>query len=154
MSRGTREALPILFALSPTPSILGKRSPATGVTNFVAYNSHSQYTSDTDSTFKSDALNAEINRESGSSLSTADIVELFRNVVNKARDSMQETLVGSEKIDETIQLNLTIDLNRKSIDSFPEEVVQILKRDVERYNQANHFLAQAICWVWTHRIAM
>ena len=38
----------------------------------------------------------------------------------------------NEKIDAAVQPNLTLDLKRKAIECLPEEVIQIIKRDVER----------------------
>ena len=53
--------------------------------------------------------------------------------MDKARLSMQESLAGEEKISSnTVPLSLTVDLNRRGLESLPEEIVQILKQDVER----------------------
>ena len=74
-----------------------------------------------------------MSRTSGPTLSGPDTVELFRTAVDKARHSMQESLTGEEKISNTVQLSLTVDLNRRGLESLPEEIVQILRQDVERY---------------------
>ena len=53
---------------------------------------------------------------------------------------MQESLAGEDKIGNTVQLSLTVDLNRRGLESLPEEIVQILKQDVERYVLPTIFL--------------
>ena len=65
-------------------------------------------------------------------LSPQETVMLFRNAVDNARQAMQQSLMGSEKIGEVIQLKLTIDLNRQRIQTVPSEVSRIMNKDVER----------------------
>jgi hypothetical protein len=47
---------------------------------------------------------------------------------------MKETLRGSEEIEEALapKLSLTVDLSRHGVAELPEEVVEILKYEVER----------------------
>ena len=76
-------------------------------------------------------------------LSSQETVTLFRNAVDSARQSMQQSLIGSEKIGEAIQLKLTIDLNRQRIQTVPSEVTRIMNKDVERCGTGElllHFL--------------
>ena len=65
-------------------------------------------------------------------LSPSETITLARNVVEAARRE-QESLNGDENVGEAVKLSLTVDMGRKGIESLPEEVVYILKRDVERY---------------------
>ena len=65
-------------------------------------------------------------------LSLQETVTIFRNAVDSARQAMQQSLIGSEKIGEAIQLKLTIDLNRQRIQTVPSEVSRIMNKDVER----------------------
>lgn len=58
--------------------------------------------------------------------------ELFRKSVETARLKFQQSLAGSEKVHEAIKPNLTIDLKRREISELRDEVVDILKKDVER----------------------
>ena len=65
-------------------------------------------------------------------LSVSETIAITRNVVEAARRE-QESLNGDENVGEAVKLSLTVDMGRKGIESLPEEVVHILKRDVERY---------------------
>lgn len=49
-----------------------------------------------------------------------------------ARFGIQRSLAGNEKVGDAVKPKLTIDLSHQSIDRVPEEVVEILKVDVER----------------------
>ena len=73
-------------------------------------------------------------------LSLQETVTLFRNAVYNARQAMQQSLMGSEKIGEAIQLKLTIDLNRQRIQTVPSEVSRIMNKDVERCGMGDHLL--------------
>ena len=66
-------------------------------------------------------------------MSSYETVNLVRSAVDNARQGMQQSLEGSERVGEAVKLKLTVDLGHKGIEMLPEEVVQILKRDVERY---------------------
>ena len=61
------------------------------------------------------------------------MVEIFQEAVENARRGIQQSLAGSEKVGEAVNLKLTIDLSRRSLEGLPDEVVDIVKRDVERY---------------------
>lgn len=49
-----------------------------------------------------------------------------------ARLGIQQSLAGNEKVGDAVKPKLTIDLSHRSIDRVTEEVVEILKVDVER----------------------
>lgn len=67
-------------------------------------------------------------------VSRYDTTDLFRDAVKTARLRIQQSLVGSERVGEAVRPKLTIDLSHKSIESIPDEVVDLLKKDVERYD--------------------
>lgn len=69
-------------------------------------------------------------------LSREDATDLFRDSVEKARFGIQQSLAGSERVGEAVKLKLTIDLSHKSIETMPDEIVEIVKRDVDRYGCA------------------
>lgn len=61
-----------------------------------------------------------------------DAPSIFQQVVETARDGMQRSLAGNEKVGDAVKPKLTIDLSHQSIERVPEEAVEILKVDVER----------------------
>ena len=63
-----------------------------------------------------------------------DPVELFRETVQAQRDAIAER-EGHEGngLSGAIKQTLTIDLSRRSVNEIPEQVVDIIKVDVERY---------------------
>ena len=56
----------------------------------------------------------------------------FQDAVNMARRSMEQSLAGSERIGEAVNLRLTIDLSDRPFMKIPDEVIDIIKREVER----------------------
>jgi len=66
-------------------------------------------------------------------LTPEEAIQLTRNVVDATRQEMRQTLRGTEDAGEALKLSLTIDLSRRGIAEMPDEMVQILKHDVERY---------------------
>lgn len=65
-------------------------------------------------------------------VSCYDAADLFREAVETARHGIQQSFAGSEKVGEAVKPKLTIDLSHKSIEELPDEIADILKRDVER----------------------
>ena len=63
-----------------------------------------------------------------------DTTNLFRDAVESARLGIQQSLAGSERVGEAVKPKLTIVLSHKSIEAIRDEVVDIVKRDVERYD--------------------
>lgn len=61
-----------------------------------------------------------------------------------ARFGIQRSLAGNEKVGEAVRPKLTIDLSHQSIERVPEEVVEIIKVDVERYDSFTVALPQFI----------
>lgn len=66
-------------------------------------------------------------------LTPEEAIQLTRNVVEATRQEMRQTLRGTEDAGGALKLSLTIDLSRRGIEEMPDEMVQILKQDVERY---------------------
>ena len=60
------------------------------------------------------------------------VAAVFQGAVELARRSMEQSLAGSEKIGEAVNLRLTIDLSDRPFVKIPEEVIDIIKREVER----------------------
>lgn len=84
-------------------------------------------------------------QEMPSILSPEAALDLFRDAVEMARLG-QQSLAGSERVGEAVKLKLTIDLSHKSIEQIPSEIVELLKRDVERYGCATTVCgARALC---------
>lgn len=65
-------------------------------------------------------------------LSRQAAFELFRNSVENAQFRIQQSLAGSERVGDAVKLKLTIDLSHQSIENMSDQIVDILKRDVER----------------------
>jgi hypothetical protein len=63
-----------------------------------------------------------------------DATGIFQEAVEAARYGIQRSLAGNEKVGEAVRPKLTIDLSHQSIERVSEEVVEIIKVDVERYN--------------------
>lgn len=60
------------------------------------------------------------------------VYEIFEEVAETARQSIRQSLAGNERIGDVVRPKLTIDLSRQFLEVIPEEVVEILKDDVER----------------------
>lgn len=63
----------------------------------------------------------------------ASTLEIFQEAVRDARQKTEQSLVESGKVGEGVNLNLTIDLSRRSLGELPNGIVDIVKHDVERY---------------------
>ena len=61
-----------------------------------------------------------------------DVAAVFQDAVDLARRSMEQSLAGSERIGEAVNLRLTIDLSDRPFMKIPDEVIDIIKREVER----------------------
>ena len=62
-----------------------------------------------------------------------DPVEIFREAVQAQRDTIAERdRLEGKGLSEAVKQTLTVDLSRRSINELPEEVVDIIKADVER----------------------
>jgi hypothetical protein len=72
-------------------------------------------------------------------------VEIFTEAVEKARQGIKQNLVGSGEVSETVNLKLSIDLKSKRLEDLPDEVVDIVKRDVERYVNPSTILLIVLC---------
>jgi hypothetical protein len=65
------------------------------------------------------------------SLSAEKTIELFKQKVKDAQQDTQNALAGSEDVREVVRPKLTLDLGHKNITRLPEEVVDLIKSEVE-----------------------
>ena len=70
-----------------------------------------------------------------SNMSDYSAIDIFQEAVTKARQTMKQSLAGSEEVGGAVNLKLSIDLKSSGLQEFPEEVVEIVKSDVERYGE-------------------
>ena len=72
-----------------------------------------------------------------SNMSDYGAIDIFKEAVTKARQTIKQSLAGSEEVSEAVNLKLSIDLKSSGLQEFPEEVVDIIKSDVERYGKSS-----------------
>lgn len=72
--------------------------------------------------------------------------------MESARLGIQQSLAGSDKdkVGEAIRAKLTVDLSHRSIEDMPEEIVDIVKRDVEGYGFIQFSLGAVEFNSWEH----
>lgn len=85
-------------------------------------------------------------------MSGSEAVGLFHEAVESARLGIQQSLAGSDKdkVGEAIRAKLTVDLSHRSIEYMPEEIVDIVKRDVEGYDFIRYFLCPVEFKSWEY----
>lgn len=66
-------------------------------------------------------------------LSHEDTIELARRAVESGIQDTKRSLAGSEAVSDVVKPRLTIDLGHSHISRIPEQVVDIIKDEVERY---------------------
>ena len=91
--------------------------------------SNSGYRFGYDNHFRNDEVTRKPSQEA---IPSYDVPSIFQEAVETARIGIQRSLAGNEKVGDAVKPKLTIDLSHQSIDRVPEEVVEILKVDVER----------------------
>lgn len=72
----------------------------------------------------------------GKPLTTRECIELFHETVESSRQAINRPM-SHEQTPEQLRPTLTLEMSRKRIQQIPSEVVQIIRRDVERYMQAS-----------------
>lgn len=81
---------------------------------------------------------------SGSKLLThEETIELARRAVESGIQDTKRSLAGSEAVTDVVKPKLTIDLGHSHIVRIPEQVVDIIKDEVERYVVASKHSMQA-----------
>lgn len=75
-------------------------------------------------------------------------VDVFRQAVDIARQGIRQSLAGSEEAGEAVKLKLTLDLKGKSLQDLPDEVVDIVKDEVERYDFHSPLIWDQFCCDW------
>jgi hypothetical protein len=71
-------------------------------------------------------------------LSLEETTELFRSKVEDARQDTEHALAGNEDVSEAVRPKLTLDLGHSKIARLPENVVDIIKADVERLSLSHN----------------
>lgn len=66
-------------------------------------------------------------------LSHEDTIELARHAVESGIQDTKRSLAGSEAVTDVVKPKLTIDLGHSHISRIPDQVVDIIKDEVERY---------------------
>ena len=72
-----------------------------------------------------------------SNTSDYGVIDIFQEAVTKARQTIKQSLAGSEEVGEAVNLKLSIDLKSSGLQEVPEEVADIVKSDVERYGKSS-----------------
>lgn len=89
------------------------------------------YLSDYDNSVKHAGLSQEPTHEKpaerAAGLTVREIVELFRDTLDKER------LRTDQLADEALELKLMLDLRGRGLSQLPKEVIPIIRNDVERY---------------------
>lgn len=66
-----------------------------------------------------------------SGLSAPETIKLFQNAVENARQGMQQSLTGTERVPENLKPKLTVNLSGQYVERIPDAVVDVLKGDVQ-----------------------
>lgn len=66
-------------------------------------------------------------------MSHEDTIELARHAVESGIQDTKRSLAGSEAVTDVVKPKLTIDLGHSHISRIPDQVVDIIKDEVERY---------------------
>jgi hypothetical protein len=66
-------------------------------------------------------------------ISAGQVVALARDAMKAALEEQQRSVTESNGVSDELKPGVTIDLSHKNIQRFPEEVVDIIKNELERY---------------------
>lgn len=80
----------------------------------------------------------QITKSESTLLSLDETTELFRNKVEDARQDTEHALAGNEDVSEAVRPKLTLDLGHSKIARLPENVVDIIKAEVERLSLSHN----------------
>jgi hypothetical protein len=70
------------------------------------------------------------------SISASEVVALAREAMRNALEENQTKAAETSGVSNELKPGVTIDLSHKQIQKFPEEVVDIIKNELERYASA------------------
>lgn len=70
------------------------------------------------------------------SISAAQVVALAKEAMRNALEENQTKAGGTNGMSNELKPGITIDMSHKNIQRFPEEVVDIIKTELERYIQS------------------
>ena len=73
-------------------------------------------------------------------LTAEETLEKAREEVEKARQKIREALSGSDGLSDVAKSTLTVDLGHKTIARIPEDLVELIKDDVERLSLSHNLL--------------
>ena len=90
-----------------------------------------RYPPDLDYSARHPNLSHEPSEQMEEGSSDSETIELFRNAVDTAHQSLQQSFAGSERVVEAVNPKLTVDLSHQNIEKIPEAVVDILKPGVQ-----------------------
>lgn len=76
----------------------------------------------------------------GNYLTAEETLEKAQEEVDKAKQKIREALSGSEGLSDVAKSTLTLDLGHKSIARIPEDMVDLIKDDVERLSLSHNLL--------------
>ena len=80
----------------------------------------------------------QITKSESTLLSLEETTELFRSKVEDARQDTEHALAGNEDVSEAVRPKLTLDLGHSKIARLPENVVDIIKAEVERLSLSHN----------------
>lgn len=72
-------------------------------------------------------------------ISVEKVVSLARDAMKVALDENQNKAAEASGVSNELKPGMTIDLSHKNIQKFPEEVVDIIKNELERYSSPYDF---------------
>jgi hypothetical protein len=74
------------------------------------------------------------NLSAQTSISASEVVALAREAMRNALEENQTKAAETSGVSNELKPGVTIDLSHKQIQKFPEEVVDIIKNELERYS--------------------
>jgi hypothetical protein len=78
------------------------------------------------------------------SISTAEVITLAHEAMKNALDENQTKAAEASGVSNDLKPGVTIDLSHKNIQKFPEEVVDIIKSELERYTHNIHLAMHSV----------
>ena len=91
-------------------------------------------------TIRHEPSNSALSAQTG--ISASEVVALAREAMRNALEENQTKAAETSGVSNELKPGVTIDLSHKNIQKFPEEVVDIIKNELERYGSS---LSLAVC---------
>ena len=83
--------------------------------------------------FRDTSSNPSLNLSASAPLSAGQVISLAKEAMKVALDENETQVAEASGVSNDLRPGLTIDLSRKNIQKLPEEVVDIIKNELERY---------------------